>query len=1407
MKKYWLFALLIFAAVIAVVLTSKPSPNSAAQSSTGVPPVMEPPRQAGRLPYNSAPAPAVTAISEADQIASFFSARITLQDGGSKRPFELASDQLYLRGRDGASRLLQIPPTNTPEAFAAAIEKVRAEFGVEPELVLYPVGAPRNEFSRRIVTRDVVITADSQAEADELADEGGLVFQKALDFAPGAYVYEAPTSLAALTMQLDAEAINLASVSTQLARKAATMAMPNDPFVQLQWHLKYQGQQGAVEGTDINVESVWNYPSTSVSNSTRGRGVVIGIVDDGLEWSHPDLEPNVLKDLQYDWNGRDNDPKPNPYAYPPEAHGTACAGVAAARGNNRSGVSGVAPEANLVGMRLIAGPQTDLDIADAMTWKMGDIHISSNSWGYRAFAKDDDGLFAAWLPLRQTGAMTVAALKYAVDFGREGRGTIITFAAGNDDEFYVFDGNGNIIAMDSGARMDFSTLQSSIYTIAVGAVNSLGVKSNYSQIGAALLISAPSNTTDGTGLGIMTTDNKGRFGYNPGFDPDDFPSSGDVTKTFGGTSSACPVVSGVIALMLEKNPNLGWRDVQEILICSAKKVDENDPDWIDNGAGFHFNHKYGAGLVNAAAAVELADGWINLGPQESLAIPTNNVTEIPGGTPITRSFTVSSDELRVEHVTLRLTVENTKKGDLTITLTSPDGTESVFCEPHSDQDNSFTNWTFMTVRNWGEMSNGTWTLSITNHGVTSGNLTEAELVVFGTDPAATGNPPPVVTLQASRTKVFVGSNFTLNATAIETHASDANTPIELEAFVDGVSLGTSANGTWTLQANAAGNHTFTVTASGQGGESTTRGVEVEVLPLPIAAWDFDTSASSAVPLGTVIQSTKKYPANFGVGNLTFRGEFTTPNSSNHWSHQNGEIWVGSGTPINAVSEMLEPLTNQALLLRGGKNLGAEGKALVFEFSMADLSTLNVSYSATGDPSGAPGFTAHVWEYSTDRETWNDLQPLVVPTGGYARVELDEFSDLANEEQAFLRVRFTGATAASGQNLIDNIIFSAAPVSPPSVVESFTVLERSAAKSRATGDSPAKEPAELAGSAAGSHPGGELNQGAPEDPTEPEGVDWVVIQPAIPEMIVHAEVVDGSKFLTAPGSLLSANEEGQILGLAEPVPQTTRYELGITSTDSNPKPLRLKVYDAASQKILVLDEKVPFAPGSTIGSPSVPKRYKVAYQEAKQVVLVAPGWNTFTTAVDPDPATLEGALIDYDATEGDRLVGASAEASVIQGKWTPAGFELEPEATYSLWRQAPTASQILLKGKEVKGSARESVNSPLAASSQYGRWINLPPGSVTTADWVDTDGDGIDDRRQPGPGQPVPQQKKAEKPPALASPSGSHGGSSHAQGAPANSRSSSDKSSKKSSKKSKSSQNSKSSKSDEKHSGKKKKNPR
>lgn len=1298
MKKIWLFAILILAAVFGVVLTTKPSPNSAAHSSTGVPPVMEPPRQAGRLPYTSTPAPAQSASSEAAQIAPFLSAPITLQDGGPKRPFELATDELYLRQADGDNRVVKVPKTDTPEAFAAAIQKARTEHGSEPELVLYPAGLPRNEYTRRIVTREVVVNAPTRAEADVLAAAQGLVFQKSPVFAPNSFVYEAPTSAKSLSVQADKTAS--IEATPLLASRSAKKSMPNDPFVQLQWHLKYQNQQGAVAGTDINVESVWNYPSVSAGNYTRGGNVTIGIVDDGLEWSHPDLTRNMRNELNWDWNGRDNDPKPLPF----HSHGTACAGVAAARGNNRIGVSGVAPEASLVGLRLIADNWTDLDEAEAMAWEKDQIEIKSNSWG-----PVDDGQ-----TLEAPDSLMAAALKYATDFGRDGKGSIITFAGGNgraNDDNSNYDGYAN-----------------SLYTIAVAAMDSDGLQSWYSESGANLIVSAPSN---GGPLGIMATDNKGWYGYNEGlsgfdiYGRPDFPSSGDVTKNFGGTSSACPAVSGVIALMLDKNPDLGWRDVQEILIESAKKVDLADTDWIDNGAGYHFNHKYGAGLVDAAAAVDLASTWNNLGPQKSKTVSTAVPLTIAPGATENRTFTVNGDDLRLEHVTLRLTIEDIKKGDLEITLTSPDGTTSVFCEPHSDIFNNFTNWTFMTVRNWGESSNGSWILSITNHGATAGNMTEAELVVYGTDSDALVDAP-VVTLAASRTEVFVGANLTLTAMAKDRN----NDRIEnVEAF-DGVnSLGVSANGTWTIQANKAGNYTFTVNATdGSGTVGTSNAVEVQVIAAPIAAWDFDTPQQSPFPLATVVQGAKKYAANFGSGNMSFNGDFTDLNQNpvirNLWSHQTGEIWISEGDDANAVGDMRnnrltnEGLKNTALLIRGGKNIGAQGKSIVFQFSMENQDQLVVSYASKAD---ADGFNSHTWSWSSDGVNWSANHTLV-PNSSYDSQSLPVTSDLADQATAYLRVEFTGATAASGQNLIDNVILSASQITVDPVSENFTVLARASTKAEAGGvdslpaqsqKSPDQQP--------------QLESGVPQDS---QNLDWVLGPLSIHEMVVHAEVVDGGQFLNASGSLLSATEDGKVLGLAEPVPQTTRYDLGITSSDPAPEPLRLKVYDSQSKGILVLEEKVPFAPGATIGSPSTPKRYKVAYQEAEQVVLVAPGWNTFTTAVDPDPATLEGVLVDYDATEGDRLVGPEANATVIQGKWNPTGLELKPQTTYTLLRQAPSGSQILLKGKALPQGT------PKPPHDRYGIWMDLPNGSISTMDWLDADGDEIDDRFQPGPSMPM-----------------------------------------------------------------------
>ena len=1274
------------APVVAQSSANKPLAFPAASQSPANPPVAS--TASAAKTAAPMPRPVAAASSIRPETTAFLEAvlnqTVSIDHGGALRELVLAKDELYVRNSDGIGRVVSIPSASNASELSGQIEKLQKENGSAPQLILYPPGATRDDSTRRIVTRDILIEADSRSAADSLAS--GLSFKSAPVYAKGKYIYEAPSSPEALAFFIKTADSASSNVTPLLASKVAKMTMPNDPLVQKQWHLKFQNQLGAVSGTDVNVESVWKYPKTKAfvyesgnanTDYIRGNGVTIGIVDDGMEWSHPDLLPNVLRNLQKDWNGKDNDPKP--YFYD-DNHGTACAGVAAARGNNRIGVTGVAPEANLVGMRLIADVQTDADIAEAMTWYLDAIHIKSNSWGYYAFTTNSSsGLFQSWNPIVSPDPLTEAALEYAAKYGRGGKGSIITFAAGNHDEFRL---TSNGSAQKSGARIDFQALPNSIYTIAVGAVNSLGKKSNYSQVGSSLLISAPSNTSDGTGLGIMTTDNIGPRGYNYGIHNtlftwppvDDFKGSGDVTQAFGGTSSATPAVSGVIALMLQCNPNLGWRDVQEILIRSAFKIDPGDSGWISANRTvsgnateeFHFNDKYGAGLVDAAAAVDLASSWTNLGPQKSQRGTTNLPPLIAAGATQNRTFTINGDDLRVEHVTLRLTIEAIKKGDLTIKLTSPDGTESVFCEPHSDNINNFTDWTFMTVRNWGESSNGDWTLTITNHGATPGNLTSAELLVYGTDEDALVDAP-VVTLEASKTSVFVGSNLTLTATAKDKN----NGRVEnLEAFAGAESLRVSSDGTWNIKANKAGSYTFTVNATdGNGAVATSNEVEVEVLEAPIAAWDFDTATISPVPLASAVQGSKQYAANFGSGNLIFNGN---SEETNLWSFKNGEIWKGNGMTTNAVGEMWDDtLENTALLLRGGKNIGAEGKCLIFEFSMVNRGQLNVSYAFSGN---SAGFTTHAWSYSTDGTNWNETQA-VSPVG--STVVLDSIS-VPSEPKVYLRVQFSGATAASGENLIDNIYFSASPIPVDPVSENFTVLARAAAKSQSYGlgsqTSQANETAEA------------TSQAESEASEDSQNLDWVLEKPSIHEMVVHAEVVEGGQFLNAAGSLLSANEDGKVLGLAEPILQSTRYELGITSADPSPQPLRLKVYDSKSKGILVLEEKVPFAPGATIGSPSTPKRYKVAYQEAEQVVMVSTGWNTFTTVVDPDPATLAGAFSDYDYSDGDQLVGPGVEAYVVNGKWNPVGVKLEPKATYSILRQAQTDSQIILKGKAVEESS-------------------------------------------------------------------------------------------------------------------------
>ena len=728
------------------------------------------------------------------RLQKYASTPAVVADAGMVRNFRLAMDELYVRDPEtGKGKGVTVASASDLAALMAQMEKVQSETGLVPELVMYEDGVERNEFTRRVVTRELMLESDSQATADQAAKSASLVFQDAPAYAPGKFLYLAESSTEALAAWTQLEEQKIVSSSLLLARQQSKRAMPNDPYVSKQWHLKFANQSGAVAGTDVNIDTVWSYPTSGAGQ--RGRGIYVGIIDDGLQTAHPDLAANVDTNIDKDWNGGDADPNPGTG----DDHGTACAGNVAAVGNNGVGVSGTAPEAKLVGMRLISAAAGDAAEAEAMTYHstVGQIiHILSNSWG-----PNDDGL-----TLEGPGTLTVAALKSAVETGRNGKGTIITWAGGNGG--------------DVNDNSNYDGYANSIYTIAVGAFDSQSHQAYYSEPGANLVICAPSDGSS-PALGITTVDRSGAVGYNTGTTSGEI-SDANYTQTFGGTSSATPTVSGIIALILEANPNLGWRDVQEILMRSAKKVNQSDTDWKTPVApdNINHNHKFGAGLIDATAAVEMAKIWLNLGKQQSVVSPPASLSgTIPdnSATGVSRSFDFSSINLRVEHVTVKVSVGTVPKGELEVTLTSPSGTVSRLSEKHSDTTNLYTDWTFMTVRNWGENSRGTWTLKVADRtSGTVGTLTAAEMTIYGT-----GNPPPSVTLTPPAS-VASGTNVTLTANATDFTADGSMGEVSSVQFFQGATplgIATLNSGSYTFNWNnpLAGNYSITAQASDREG--------------------------------------------------------------------------------------------------------------------------------------------------------------------------------------------------------------------------------------------------------------------------------------------------------------------------------------------------------------------------------------------------------------------------------------------------------------------------------------------------------------------------------------------------------------------------------------------------------------
>ena len=507
-----------------------------------------------------------------------------------------------------------------------------------------------------------------------------------------------------------------------LARQAYKKLIPKDPYFSQQWHLRNTGQNGGLKGMDIHVTNVWD--------SWRGKGVHIAVVDDGLQYTHPDLATGYDPAYSYDFNDNDKDPYPNIAA--DDSHGTAVTGVIGARSGNGRGGAGIAFESTLSGIRLIALPSTDQEEAAAMLHSNSVIQIKNNSWG----AEDCPTQGTA---LQGPGPLAKAAMGEGVASGRGGLGEIYVWASGNGgdcDEDVNCDGYAN-----------------SIEVIAVGAVDYRGNPLSYSEHGACMLVAAP---TGDFGLPqIFTTDLLGEYGENYTGAFDDV-SDTDYTRDFNGTSASCPMVSGVVALLLQARSDLGWRDVQEVLLRSSTKVQPADTGWSTNVAGVPHHYLVGAGLVDAEAAVRLATNWATLSTMTSLSQSvTGLATTITSGG-LTNEFFFDAPGFRVEHATLMVTTTHPNWGDIDIRLFSPNGYESHLARPHSvDPSTDYNGWILTSVRHWGEKADGKWRVRFAD--TVTGNtgvLNAVRLTLYGSQPQSrltvdVNGPQPVLTLRTA----------------------------------------------------------------------------------------------------------------------------------------------------------------------------------------------------------------------------------------------------------------------------------------------------------------------------------------------------------------------------------------------------------------------------------------------------------------------------------------------------------------------------------------------------------------------------------------------------------------------------------------------------------------------------------
>jgi len=468
-----------------------------------------------------------------------------------------------------------------------------------------------------------------------------------------------------------------------------TMARFTDKEWPRQWYLNRGGD------LDMNVEEAWDM-------GYSGSGVVVTILDDGVEWDHPDLKDNYLEAASFDINANDNNPFPRYDLFDTNKHGTRCAGQVSAQANNSVCSVGIAFKSNIGGVRMLDGTITDAVEARSLSLNPQTIHIYSASWG-----PDDDGQ-----TVDGPGPLTRRALEEGARKGRSGLGSIYVWASGNGGKF-----------KDNCNCDGYAT---SIYTLSVSSSSENGNIPWYSEQCSSTLATTYSSGSSRQGeRKVITTD-----------------LHGGCTSSHTGTSASSPMAAGIIALVLEANPGLNWRDIQHIVVRSAKKANLKAEDWNTNGAGYNVSHAYGFGLMDAGEMVKAAKVWQTVPKQQKCEVDySEGELNIGGrGQRELRLDVGECDHVRhIEHVHVVVDISSrSRRGQFAIQLKSPAGTVSRLLAPRP-LDNSlsgfanFRTWPLMTTHHWGENSAGTWELVVVNGGEKTAFVGGWKLILYGTD--------------------------------------------------------------------------------------------------------------------------------------------------------------------------------------------------------------------------------------------------------------------------------------------------------------------------------------------------------------------------------------------------------------------------------------------------------------------------------------------------------------------------------------------------------------------------------------------------------------------------------------------------------------------------------------------------